>query len=462
MVLNSGTRTLAHQSVTVSVHPAPDPLSTTSAKAQWDDEELIEQAGKNIIKELRGLLEKDVMDRVVGSTLRKVAREEKGKKEMKFVEDGVLAAGEHRHVEKKGLKGLSFKKHDRRVKEEESEIYSKDKVDEVVVEVTDEAEVTNERRKKRQKKEVPKEDKKGVGIDVESEDEEEPALGVTVEEVGRKRLPTEEFEDGTRVKKKLKKSDRTQVKKKTTSKKKIAKPTVVDVDVAHVAKVYITPERSPSPGRSLSPRPTLPPYTRTPSPPPDPLKLGLCDDDEDLYFTKAALSLDTDADLSIPESSSPEAPAPFRKHITGSARTEGYYKISHAEKQAYVAQYALRTAVVETVAPVDVSSSQHVTSSRSNRANARRRAQGLEEINQVQRAVALSKGETAAAELNIKFNQLQTRKKHLRFARSRFTTGLVRHGEDITRRNGDRVCRRDRSSPSCRQAREGVRTTGDR
>ncbi|KAJ3552369.1 hypothetical protein NM688_g4186 [Phlebia brevispora] len=60
---------------------------------------------------------------------------------------------------------------------------------------------------------------------------------------------------------------------------------------------------------------------------------------------------------------------------------------------------------------------QNVTSSRSNRANARRRAQGLEEINQVQRAMALSKGESAAAEL-VKFNQLQTRKKHLRFARS--------------------------------------------
>ncbi|KAG2750467.1 SET domain-containing protein [Suillus brevipes Sb2] len=107
----------------------------------------------------------------------------------------------------------------------------------------------------------------------------------------------------------------------------------------------------------------------------------------------------------------------FRKHITGSARTEGYYKISHAEKSAYVAQYALRSTNVESVAPTKAPT-QPITSSRSNRANARRRAQGLEEINQVQRAVALSKGETAAAELSIKFNQLQTRKKLLRFARS--------------------------------------------
>ncbi|KAJ7291184.1 hypothetical protein C8J57DRAFT_1043891, partial [Mycena rebaudengoi] len=108
----------------------------------------------------------------------------------------------------------------------------------------------------------------------------------------------------------------------------------------------------------------------------------------------------------------------FRKHVTGSARTEGFYKITHAEKMAYVTQYQARATAVEAAAPVDEPPLQHVESSRSNRANARRRAQGLEEINQVQRAVALSKGETSANELSFKFNQLQTRKKHLRFARS--------------------------------------------
>jgi histone-lysine N-methyltransferase SETD1 len=114
----------------------------------------------------------------------------------------------------------------------------------------------------------------------------------------------------------------------------------------------------------------------------------------------------------------PDSPPPFRVHLTGSARTESHYKISHAEKSAYVTQYATRTAVAD---PAETQAQQPkpaMTSSRSNRANARRQAQGLEEINQVQRAMALSKGETAAAELSIKFNQLQTRKKHLRFARS--------------------------------------------
>jgi hypothetical protein len=123
--------------------------------------------------------------------------------------------------------------------------------------------------------------------------------------------------------------------------------------------------------------------------------------------------------LMPPEAPEPDpgAPPPFRVHQTGSARTEGYYKISHAEKSAYVAQYVDRNvaAAEETSTPVP---KQTVTSSRSNRANARRQAQGLEEINQVQRAMALSKGDTAAAEMTLKFNQLQSRKKHLRFARS--------------------------------------------
>ncbi|KAJ3999737.1 hypothetical protein F5050DRAFT_1564380, partial [Lentinula boryana] len=113
--------------------------------------------------------------------------------------------------------------------------------------------------------------------------------------------------------------------------------------------------------------------------------------------------------------------SPLRTHVTGSARTEGFYKITHAEKAAYVTQYQSRTTNAEATAAQELhleeSKPQHITSSRSNRANARRRAQGLEEINQVQRAVALSKGE-AASELTFKFNQLQTRKKHLRFARS--------------------------------------------
>ena len=36
-----------------------------------------------------------------------------------------------------------------------------------------------------------------------------------------------------------------------------------------------------------------------------------------------------------------DVPAQFHRYVAGSAWTEGYYKISHTEKSAYVTQYAL-------------------------------------------------------------------------------------------------------------------------
>src|SRR5262245_57983039 len=105
MVLNSGARTLAHRSVSISVHPAPAPPSAPT-KARWEDSELIEQAEKIIMKELKALLERDVMERVVGTNLRKVAAQEKAKRTASL--GGVVA--EQKPIEKKGLKGLSFRK----------------------------------------------------------------------------------------------------------------------------------------------------------------------------------------------------------------------------------------------------------------------------------------------------------------------------------------------------------------
>ncbi|KAH8100737.1 hypothetical protein DFH11DRAFT_1524916 [Phellopilus nigrolimitatus] len=227
------------------------------------------------------------------------------------------------------------------------------------------------------------------------------------------------------------------------------------IDTPAVAEVrVVSPSSAWAPSRSPSPPPP-PPLSAlekekplaSPKRPcallPEAVLREVVEDDEDLYLARLALSLD-DEDASgdggvfaLPEAavavppSDPGAPAPFRKHVTGSARTEGYYKISHAEKSAYVAQYALRGSASEEGAAGSGGGSSgaaargapaappaHVVSSRSNRAHARRRAQGLEEINQLQLAVALSKGETGAADAAVKFNQLQTRKKHLRFARS--------------------------------------------
>ena len=270
-------------------------------------------------------------------------------------------------------------------------------------------------RKKRKKEVVPKE----LSVEVESETEADVGLDV------RKRVLSEDIQVEEPVKKKTKKGVvEEEVPVKKASKKKSLKkrpikdvveqvilsetltfvpPTTTTIDVSKLEPI----------SRSPSPVPQVPP---PPIRPPDPLQEGICEDDEDLYFARLVLSGETEPPRAL--SPPPDAVPPFRKHLTGSARTEGYYKISHAEKSAYVAQYTLRATIVENAVPTEKPPAQHVTSSRSNRANARRRAQGLEEINQVQRAVALSKGETGAAELSIKFNQLQTRKKHLRFARS--------------------------------------------
>ncbi|KAL5520617.1 SET1 [Sanghuangporus sanghuang] len=211
-------------------------------------------------------------------------------------------------------------------------------------------------------------------------------------------------------------------------------PPQMEVEAPSVAEVRVS--HSPPPDWASSvpiSEPPLPVVIEKPlpspkryNPLPDSVLRELVEDDEDLYLAKLALSLDIDSpDFVVKEEiappSDPNAPPPFRKHVTGSARSEGYYKISHAEKSAYVAQYALRGAGSGGAAEKEaaaVAPQEPVVSSRSNRANARRRAQGLEEMNQLQLAVALSKGESAAATEVMKFNQLQTRKKHLRFARS--------------------------------------------
>lgn len=444
MVLNSGARTLARHTVTISARPAPSKSTLTassSGNVRWEEEELVDAAEQAIAKELKGLLEKDVMERVVGPDLRKVIADEK----VKRVEAKSRPTGKDEVVdskfEKPGLKGLSFKKPNKRIREEVKkptlEMEMEAEAETVVQdgeEVTDAAEVV-ERPKKRRKKDVPsKKTRKLAEEDVESEDDD--TLVTESGEVTRKRSTSEDRDDDEPTRKKVKAvhaDDVTiDIRKKAQPKKKLSKklsrPAIEDV----VEDIVFTPSATPdliihdalSLHSSLSRTPSPAPISkesRLPTPPPDPLEHGLCEDDEDLYFSRLALFNSPVIDEEGPTTSSaPEADIvpPFRIHVTGSARTEGVYKISHAEKSAYVAQYALRATATEEAAPVEAALPQHITSSRSNRATARRRALGLEEINQVQRAVALSKGEDGAAEMTVKFNQLQTRKKHLRFARS--------------------------------------------
>ncbi|KAI9458532.1 hypothetical protein HD554DRAFT_2224707 [Boletus coccyginus] len=428
MVLNSGGRTIAHHSVTVTTCPPPSKDAVAMAeqgepaagvKKTWTREEMVQSAEQAILKELKMLLEKDITERVVATGLRKLVAEEKAKavaeskgKEGAGVGVGVVE-GEGKPMEKKGLKGLSFRKPGKRAREEE--------VRSVVVPVVEEVQPESEPfvsppRKKRKKEIVTKE--RSVEVEVEADD------GMDV----RKRVLSEEVDLEEPVKKKTKKDaveEQVPVQKAPSKKKSFKKKPVKDVVeqvILSETLTFVPPTTTTidvfkleptSRSRSRSPVPQVPP---PPIRPPDPFQEGVCEDDEDLYFARLVLSGETEP----PRAPSPplDAVPPFRKHLSGSARTEGYYKISHAEKSAYVAQYTLRSTVVENATPTEQPPTQHVTSSRSNRANARRRAQGLEEINQVQRALQLSKGETGAAELSIKFNQLQTRKKHLRFARS--------------------------------------------
>lgn len=385
------------------------------------------------MRELKAALEKDVLEKIVSSDLTSLVVDMKRKGMEAAI--GAKAKGW-------SLKGLSFKKQ-RVVKEVEEEAVSakaevakmeerEEEPEEVEEdreeEEEEEEEEVIERPKKRRRKEpaiVVKRSKKVVEDDeIESEEEDLADLIRLAEVTGdayKKRATSEEAEEEEQpLRKKMKVEEKEKPKK--GAKRRSRKVVVVEEEV----QIPVTPSesRSPSPApKRRKPRVVTPPPT---PPPPDPLESGLCEDDEDLFYAKLALSgfkpqavKDEQEVITPPADTDIAQSATFRKHVTGSARTEGYYKITHAEKAAYVAQYQARATNTATPTLVDEPQTQHITSSRSNRANARRRAQGLEEINQFQRAVALSMGETATAnELTFKFNQLQTRKKHLRFAKS--------------------------------------------
>ncbi len=465
MVLNM--RSLAHHAVTLTVHPPLSSRHAPVAKSSWSNAELVEEATLAIRRELRQLLEKDIVDRLVSMRMRRLVTDHKrNAPAVKNRAMGVAAEGKPGATDVPlfgagaGLKGLSFKKANKRVREAkpapmpdvEAEAGAEAEVEDRTIEQT---EVVIPPKKKRKK------EAHSLVTEIESDREQEeleplpPASAPTVVEERKRPLVKDSEENEPPVKRtKTEMADEkelveiietpvpilsakwsqpvAEVKRKSTSKVKarpvkkadetpidqFVLPDDHDYEVPAVAQLHITTDR---PSLSPSQSPVLKPKPRPPTPAPDPYGPGLCEDDEDLYFARLALAESMGIPLPDPApmpTPAPESPSPFRVHLTDSARTEGYYKISHAEKSAYVAQYATRCAAADPSESQPQQPKPAMTSSRSNRANARRQAQGLEEINQVQRAMALSKGETAAAELSIKFNQLQTRKKHLRFARS--------------------------------------------
>ena len=155
----------------------------------------------------------------------------------------------------------------------------------------------------------------------------------------------------------------------------------------------------------------------------NPFKAGVTNSEEDLYYLKCVLDRDENnmrndiedlmmihafAPSDYREEVEPEQLESYENklwsppiHESGSSRTEGYYQIPEVEKAAYLPQRNKANSKVEAITNDKVDK----ISSRANRSNARTLAHGL--------------GGNGASDGEIlKFNQLRTRKKELRFAKS--------------------------------------------
>lgn len=147
------------------------------------------------------------------------------------------------------------------------------------------------------------------------------------------------------------------------------------------------------------------PHPRSRSLTPDPFDRGIAADEEDLFYVKLAIER---ARMGAPLHPSPRASddedQPPPRHPSGSARTEGYYAITVAEKMANRPSSNKAKAAIETSA----GGASGVAVSRLARANTRGLVRGME----------LHKKITATDTDVLKFNQLRTRKKQLTFSRS--------------------------------------------
>lgn len=156
----------------------------------------------------------------------------------------------------------------------------------------------------------------------------------------------------------------------------------------------------------LAPLPALPPLPARVIPRrepksviPDPFEEGLVEDEEDLYYLKLAIER---PQLGLPLHEVEGGRDAVSKHSTGSARTEGFYVVSSAEKLAN------RLKSVETKIEKPKEGESGVAVSRMARANVRGLVRGME----LQKKLAVNDSDV------LKFNQLRTRKKMLSFSRS--------------------------------------------
>lgn len=161
-------------------------------------------------------------------------------------------------------------------------------------------------------------------------------------------------------------------------------------------------------------QPALPP-----DPPPDPFELGI-EDDEELYLLQEGLRRrkaglpEWGVDFRDPADDPPKRHPAIRVNATGSARTEGYYKIPEAVKSLYLPDRNKAKIDVGTASDGLSSSVAAGVSSRSTRVESRHFARGVEQANKLLTQL----GTDSSTELKLKFNQLRTRKKKLKFARS--------------------------------------------
>lgn len=146
----------------------------------------------------------------------------------------------------------------------------------------------------------------------------------------------------------------------------------------------------------------------------DPIAAGIVEDDEEAYLLSQLIKRIKEDNHPVAPSVQPHQIDQDAKHFTGCARTQGYYKVSELEKNAYLPSRN-RAAIQEdqpaaaTAAATTTGNAASTTvTSRSNRVATRRLVQGLQ---QHQKA-------TATDTDVFQFNQLRARKKHLKFSKS--------------------------------------------
>lgn len=200
--------------------------------------------------------------------------------------------------------------------------------------------------------------------------------------------------------------------------------TIPDTDILVEPKaamrVCVEVPKPPPKRRGKQPKAKGPPAP--PPPPPDPFELGIValEDDEELYFLREGLRRrkaglpEWGMDFRDPADSVLKRHPAIRINATGSARTERYYKIPEAVKSLYLPDRNKAKIDVSTASGGLSSSAAAGASSRSTRVESRHLARGVEQANKMLTQL----GTDSSTDLKLKFNQLRTRKKKLKFSRS--------------------------------------------